>query len=59
VIGGFFAVVEAMGAFLTGVGVDFLGTVPGTAFLVPMGWGAMVDVCSLLGSSVMVLVQSG
>lgn len=39
---GFFAVVEAMGALRTGVGVDFLETAPGMAFLVPMGWATIL-----------------
>jgi len=39
---GFFAVEEAMGALRTGVGVDFLETAPGTAFLVPMGWATIL-----------------
>jgi hypothetical protein len=48
-VAGFLAVVEAMGAFRTGVGVDFLRALPGTAFLVPMGWATIFAVFDSLG----------
>lgn len=43
VTGGFLAVVVAMGALRTAVGVDFLVVVDGRAFLVPMGWATILD----------------
>jgi hypothetical protein len=49
VVMGFFAVVEAMGALRTGVGVVFLVAAPGMAFLVPMGWATILTIsCSEL-----------
>jgi hypothetical protein len=44
VVTGFRAFVDAMGALRRGVDVGFLGVVPGTAFLVPMGWATMMGV---------------
>jgi hypothetical protein len=38
-----------MGALRTGVGDDFLEALPGTAFLVPMGWATILAVFGSLG----------